>query len=63
MNDKFSLVKLGTKKTAMREIIDVVIFANNTQSNERQTFRCSVILEIVCKARLKNGYRGNRGKY
>lgn len=33
----FSLVRLRIKKTAMREIIDMVILASNIPSNERQT--------------------------
>jgi len=31
------LISLGIKKTAMREVIDKVIFASNVSSIERQT--------------------------
>ena len=43
----------------MREITDMVTFASNAPSNQRQTtFRRCVMLEIAYKAGLNNDYRG-----
>lgn len=35
--EAFSLVSLGRKKTAMREVIDEVIFTSNASSTESRT--------------------------
>lgn len=38
--EDFSLVSRGIKKTAMRKIIDKVIFASNASNTESQTEAC-----------------------